>query len=274
MDMLVAAHGRAMASADTVSDMGVPAKKRPGARARDRMQRRFWLERPQRMTPSQARNVAILAILSVLGALAFEYLVSHFIHIQPASVQHATERFGPLAPLAYIVALAVTVVVTPIPSLPLDIAGGLAFGFWAGTGYILAAALLGATADFYIARIFGRGLIERHVKPATMALIDGLAQRIGGRAVFVMRIEPLFNYKWVSYAAGLTRMTYPVYAVATLLGSLLPALSIAYVGATLFTHPGRSALVLSLLSLSVVIPIAAAALIGAGVFVARRRGRI
>ena len=230
-----------------------------------------WFELPAGMTPRHARNLAILTVLSVVGALAFDYLLNHFVHIRPESVQKRVDSFGGWAPLVYVIALAITEIVTPIPSLPLDIAGGLAFGLWRGTGYILGGAMLGATADFYIARIFGRVLLERHLRPSVLAMIDGLAERIGGRALFVMRIEPLFNFKWVSYAAGLTRMSYAVYAVATLLGTFLPALGIAYVGETLLSHPGRSAAVFSLLSLSVVIPIVAAGVIGAGIVVKRRR---
>lgn len=232
-----------------------------------------WFELPAGMTPRHARNLVILTVLGVAGALAFEFVLNRFVHIRPESVQKRVETFGAWAPLVYVIALAITEVVTPIPSLPLDIAGGLAFGLWKGTGYILAGAMLGATADFYIARLFGRGLLERHLRPSVLALIDGLAERIGGKALFVMRIEPLFNFKWVSYAAGLTRMSYAVYAVATLLGTFLPALGIAYVGATLLSHPGRSALVFSLLSLLVVVPLVAAGLIGAGIVVKRRRRR-
>jgi uncharacterized membrane protein YdjX (TVP38/TMEM64 family) len=130
--------------------------------------------------------------------------------------------------------------------------------------------MVGAAADFYISRTFGRRLLERLVKPSTLSLIDSLASRLGGWGLFVMRIEPLFNYKWVSYAAGLTSMPFSLYAIATLTGTLLPAVAIAYVGDTLLTHPGRSAFVLSLLTLTVVVPIIAAAGLGAGVFVMRR----
>ncbi|MGI8550926.1 MAG: TVP38/TMEM64 family protein [Dehalococcoidia bacterium] len=240
-----------------------------GGRASEQDRSRFRL--PPGMTPGQARQLALFAVLGVIGALAFEYLLSHFIHIRPESVQRQVDRYGPLAPAVFIVSLATTVVVTPIPSLPLDIAAGLAFGLWRGTAYILLAALIGASVDFWVARRFGRRFLQRHLKPSTLHLIDDLAGRLGGRGLVVMRLEPLFNFKWVSYAAGLTSMSYRDYALATALGSILPAFGIAYVGFTLFTHPGRSAAVLALLSLSVVIPIIAGAVIAAGVVVVRRR---
>jgi uncharacterized membrane protein YdjX (TVP38/TMEM64 family) len=51
-----------------------------------------------------------------------------------------------------VLALTATGVVTLNPALLLDIGGGLAFGLWEGTLYILLASMLGATAEFYIAR--------------------------------------------------------------------------------------------------------------------------
>ncbi len=232
-----------------------------------------WITLPGGMTRRQAYQLIAIAVVGVIGALLFDFLLSQVIHIRPEAVQTRIDRFGALAPVAYVLGLSLTVVLTPIPSLPLDIAGGLAFGLWRGTLYILIASMLGATADFYIARALGRAFVVRHVKPDTVAVIDGLARRLGGRALFVMRIEPLFNFKWVSYAAGLTALSYRVYAVATLLGTALPALGIAYVGATLLSHPGRSALVLGLLSLGTLLPLILAAIAGALTYVFRRSRR-
>lgn len=224
---------------------------------------------PAGMTRRQAYVLIAFAVAGVVGAFGLDLLLNQVIHLKPETVDRWVGRFGPWAPIVYVAGLAATVILTPIPSLPLDIAGGLAFGLWGGSAAILLASLLGATADFFIARALGRGFLVRHLKPETVKTIDGLAARLGGRVLFVLRIEPLFNFKWVSYAAGLTAMRYGVYALATLLGSALPAFGIAYVGATLLTHPGRSALVLSLLSLATLLPLALGTL--AALFVGAKR---
>ncbi len=224
---------------------------------------------PAGMTRRQAQVLIAFAVAGVIGAFALDLLLNQVIHLNPETVDRWVTRFGAWAPIVYVLGLAATVVFTPIPSLPLDIAGGLAFGLWGGSAAILLASLLGATVDFYIARALGRRFLVRRLKPQTMTMIDALGARLSGRVLFVLRIEPLFNFKWVSYAAGLTAMRYGVYALATLLGSALPAFGIAYVGATLLTHPGRSALVLSLLSLATLLPLVLAAL--AALFVAARR---
>jgi len=133
-------------SASVASNAGAA---RPQAGAR-----RSWLELPPGMTAQHARQLVFWTVLGVAGALGFEFLLNHFVHIKPETVQRQVDQFGPLAPLVFVLVLALTVVVTPIPSLPLDIAGGLAFGLWRGAALILAAAMLGASIDFLIARRF------------------------------------------------------------------------------------------------------------------------
>ncbi len=57
--------------------------------------------------------------------------------------------------------MATAVVVSPIPSLPLDIAAGSFFGPLLGTLYAATGALAGAVLSFLIARLLGRW-IERY----------------------------------------------------------------------------------------------------------------
>ncbi len=66
-----------------------------------------------------------------------------------------------------------------------------------------------------------------------MAKIDELAQRLGVRALLVMRLMPVFNFDWVSYAAGLTAVSLPVFTVATFVGMIPAVIAIVAVGATL-----------------------------------------
>jgi uncharacterized membrane protein YdjX (TVP38/TMEM64 family) len=90
-----------------------------------------------------------------------------------------------------------------------------------------------------------------------MEQIDGLAERMGAKLIFLTRLIPLFNFDWVSYAAGLTSMTYRSYAIATLLGLLAPVAGIVYVGDVKLSHPGRSSLVFALLVVwSAILPVA------------------
>jgi uncharacterized membrane protein YdjX (TVP38/TMEM64 family) len=155
--------------------------------------------------------------------------------------------FGALGPIIYTLLLAATIVVTPLPSVVVIGAGGLAFGTLLGTVYTIAGGMLGATINFFIARRLGRGFVERRLGDRAMAQIDVYADRMGAKLVFLTRLIPLFNFDWVSYAAGLTRMKFESYAVASVLGMLLPVIGMVYVGDVKLSHPGRSSLVFTML---------------------------
>ena len=122
---------------------------------------------------------------------ALDWVIGRFVHLDEQQIVGWIDDLGILGPIAYMLLLASTIILTPLPSVVVDIAGGLAFGTALGTVYTIAGAMLGATVNFYIARRLGRGLLERRLKPRTLQLIDGLAERLGGRGLFVMRLEPL-----------------------------------------------------------------------------------
>ena len=217
-------------------------------------ERRPWYDLGFTFTPRQA--LILLGLLAVGVAVSFgvDQLVSRFIELDETQIAGWIERFGLLAPLVYVLLLASTIIFTPLPSVPVDIAGGLAFGLLLGTLYTLVGGMLGATVNFYLARRLGRRFVERKLSRQAMEQIDNLAERMGAKIVFLTRLIPLFNFDWVSYAAGLTLISFRVYAIASLLGMLPPVIGIVYVGDVLLTHPGRSALVFTALVVWSAIP--------------------
>ncbi len=157
----------------------------------------------------------------------------------------------------FILLLATAVVVSPLPSVPLDIAAGLTFGLIGGTIYTLIGAELGAIIAFLLARRLGRPRLARRLPAPVMVQIDGLAARIGFRALLVLRLLPVFQFDWVSYAAGLTAISFRAFAIATFLGMIPPVIGIVAVGATLPSNPALSGAIFAVLVLGVLIPLVA-----------------
>lgn len=211
------------------------------------MERRPWYDLGFTFTPRTALVLLGLLAIGVAFSFALDFVISRFVRLDEARIVGWIEEFGALGPIVYILLLASTIIFTPLPSVVVDIAGGLAFGTVLGTIYTLAGGMLGATINFYIARRLGRGFVERRLGQRAMAQIDMYAERMGAKLIFLTRLIPLFNFDWVSYAAGLTRMSYKSYAIASLLGMLLPVIGIVYVGDVKLSHPGRSSLVFTLL---------------------------
>lgn len=235
--------------------------------------RRPWYDPGFHFTPRQALTLLALLVIGVAASFALDWALSHFIEPDAEQIQRWVDRFGPVAPLAFIILEAVTVIFTPLPSVPVDIAGGLAFGWLLGTLYTLTGAMLGATIDFLLARRLGRRFLAGKLGSKAMREVDAIAEQMGAKLIFLMRLLPLFNFKWVSYGAGLTRIRYRTYAIFSLLGTLLPTLAIVYVGDVLLTHPGRSALVFSgLVAWSAVPPVLFLLWAGSRALMRRLRG--
>ena len=206
-------------------------------------EKRAWYDLGFTFTLRQAWILLALLAFGVAVSYAFDWVIARFVRLDEQRIVDWIEGFGALGPLAYILILASTIIFTPLPSVVVNIAGGLAFGLVLGTIYTMIGGLLGATVNFYVARWLGRGFVERRLGQQAMGQIDALAERMGAKLVFLTRLIPLFNFDWVSYAAGLTRISYKTYMIASALGMLAPVIGIVYVGDVKLSHPGRSTLV-------------------------------
>lgn len=172
------------------------------------------------------RKLLFVAILAAAVLLAARFdLRSYF---DPTRVRDLLDASGPFAPLTLMALMAIAVIVSPIPSLPFDIAAGVYFGPWLGTLYAATGALLGAITSFAIARAVGRDLVER-VAGGHISFCTACSDKLLTRLVFLTRLIPAVSFDVVSYGAGLTKMSLRRFALATFLG-MLP-LTFAYVSA-------------------------------------------
>ena len=126
---------------------------------------------------------------------------------------------GPFAPLLYMAVMGAAVVVTPIPSLPLDIMAGAIFGPLLGTLYSALGALSGAVISFLIGRYLGREIVERFVG-GHIHFCAQCSNRLLVKVVFISRLIPLVSFDIVSYGAGLTKISVGKFALVTFLGML------------------------------------------------------
>jgi uncharacterized membrane protein YdjX (TVP38/TMEM64 family) len=102
-------------------------------------------------------------------------------------IQSWVEGAGPFGPLLFMASMALAVVFSPIPSLPLDILAGQMFGPILGTLYAVTGALLGAVISFLIARLLGRELIARFLG-GHINFCRHCSDRLLTKIVFVSRL--------------------------------------------------------------------------------------
>ena len=163
-------------------------------------------------------------------------LVMYFVGISrltPESIRNLILSFGWWGPVAYIFIYTIRPLLL-FPAIILSLAGGLAFGPWWGTLYVLIGGLLGACLCFAIARLLGREKVKKYL--GRFPQIDALEEQMdknGFRAMLIMRVVPIFPYDPVSYLAGLSNIRFGEYALATAIGMVPGAFAYNVLGYSL-----------------------------------------
>ena len=93
--------------------------------------------------------------------------------------------------------------------------------------------MAGATVCFYIARILGRDAVEKITSKAGLKQIDIFFEKHGRLSILIARLLPFISFDIVSYAAGLTSMSFGSFFVATGIGQLPATIIYSYVGGML-----------------------------------------
>jgi uncharacterized membrane protein YdjX (TVP38/TMEM64 family) len=142
-------------------------------------------------------------------------------------IQRLVEGAGILAPAVYLALLVVQAVVAPLPAPAVAMAGGYTFGTLEGFLLTWSGALLGGVLSFGISRLFGRGFVASN---ARMERLDRYVAAHGAILVFVLRLIPLVSFDAISYAAGLSGMSFGKFLFATALGMAPGTFVFVYLG--------------------------------------------
>ena len=150
----------------------------------------------------------------------------------PEALQTVVEGLGAFGPLAVVLLLASAIVFSPIPSAPIAIVAGAAYGVVWGTVLTVVGACLGAVTAFVIARFLAYNAVRRWetVRRPLEWLERGNSQNWLMAAVFLTRLAPFLSFDAISYAAGLTPLTFWRFALATLAGVTPISFLLAYGG--------------------------------------------
>lgn len=141
---------------------------------------------------------------------------------QLGQFQHYLLSLGAWAPATSIALMTAEALLVPVPVTIIMVANGLVFGLWPGVLVSLAGGLTGALAAYSIGRWLGRALVERILPAPSLREADRLMAKYGGWAVVLERWIPGVPGDPVSYASGLTRMSFLKFAALTAAG-LVPA---------------------------------------------------
>lgn len=190
------------------------------------------------MSKKLPQNIALLlvAAIPILLLVLFFSQIQSFLRefIAAFSSLETTEEYiagyGLLAPLISALLMIFQSIIAPLPAFLITIANGALFGFWGGMLLSWSSAMLGAALCFYIARFFGAKHVAKIVTRPVVSRTDEFIQEYGNFAILIARLLPYVPFDVVSYVAGLTRMQFLGFWVATGIGQLPATAVYTYLG--------------------------------------------
>jgi uncharacterized membrane protein YdjX (TVP38/TMEM64 family) len=185
------------------------------------------------------RLVALLVAATLFGLIyllsaGFRFEVNRAVGLlgrgDIAGLRDYILSFGLWAPVASCFLMVLQALVAPVPSFLITFANGLAFGVFWGWMLSLFGHVLAAAVCFWISRALGRVPVEILVGKAGLQSADRWFAKWGIYAVFAGRLVPGVAFDVISYAAGLTRMRFRNFLIATTLGIFPQTFLYSYLG--------------------------------------------
>lgn len=131
-------------------------------------------------------------------------------------VDQFTQNLVIFGPLFLTLGIALGGIIVPLTSLPFLLAGLTLYGFWPTfLFFYLGNTVLAPIVDFWIARKWGRPAVVKLAGKKTLIQIDQIANFVGVKALFILRIFGGILFDSISYAIGLTNMDFKTYLILT-----------------------------------------------------------
>lgn len=199
------------------------------------------------LAPISRKPRDIFSLFLLLSVLILSVLLAN--RLDSETIRESIASLGLWAPIALIGLRFISILIPAIPSTVYSILSGALFGFGAGILYIAIADFLACMLNFYLAKRFGRHLVQRMVGQKFMYKVDALSSNYLENNVFLTSgflMTGLFDF--VSYAVGLTQMKWHNFTLSLVLGIAVSTPPVVALGAGVLEQ-GRWLLGLALLGM-------------------------
>lgn len=205
------------------------------------------------------RNLLILFFFSIVAlCLLTIFIISRNFSQDLISIFKENPFIGPVLLVLWRI---LGIIVPAIPAGIVSFAAVPIFGWLATYLYTLIGIMLGTSISFFLARRFKEPLVSKFVPLAKLhKLEDELSDRKRFMAILLIRLFTVPVMDFSSYAAGLTKISFPKFFLATILASI-PDIAIFYFGEKFYqTFFGRQ----------IIIAVGALFFLSAGYFLIKR----
>lgn len=165
-----------------------------------------------------------LPLFFIVAIILAMILVGRFIPEQ--SIRDLINKTGPWGVLILIFCLWITNVFAPLSGSPFLFAGFYSYGQMSVV-YAFIAAVIASISNFWIAKIWGRKIVTKLAGEKNLTKIDTLTKDYGLTSLFIFRLFLKEFHDVISYAFGLTNLSFKSYFLVSTLG-MIPATILWY----------------------------------------------
>ncbi|MCS5422988.1 MULTISPECIES: TVP38/TMEM64 family protein [Psychrilyobacter] len=141
--------------------------------------------------------------------------------------------FGMWAPVVSFLLMILQSIAAPLPAFIITFANAGLFGWVKGALLSWTSSMAGAALCFYIAKFYGRDAVIKLTGKYALDSVDDFFDRYGKYTILIARLLPFISFDIVSYAAGLTSMSFFSFFIATGIGQLPATIIYSYIGSML-----------------------------------------
>jgi uncharacterized membrane protein YdjX (TVP38/TMEM64 family) len=171
------------------------------------------------------KKIAAALLIVLLLFFIFNWLMSALNLEQAKNFVNKLGIFGPFLIILYII---VSHILAPIAGTPGVLLGAVLFGVIPVLFFIYLAQIISAAVCFWISRKFGRAMVIKLAGGKTMREIDNFTEYSGEKILILSRLFGFSLFEILSYAFGLTKISFKKYFFITVFYSAFPILIFGY----------------------------------------------
>lgn len=202
-------------------------------------------ERARTEKSHMSKWIQRILIIVLIGAAFGCYYLIPSVHVGMNKVFHMfatgdfhqveafVQSYGRYAMAISFLLMILQSVAAPLPAFLITFANASLFGWWQGAILSWTSAMAGAAVCFWIGRVLGRDAVIKLTSKAGLEQVDRFFDKHGAMSILIARLLPFISFDIVSYAAGLTSMSFWSFFIATGIGQLPATIVYSYVGGML-----------------------------------------
>lgn len=209
-------------------------------------------ERSSRNKGSMLHPKLVAAVIFLAALLIGYFLIDHLGYMDLLTseqrLRNMVANLGAWGILVLIASIALAIVMSPVPSGPIAMVAGAVYGpVWGGV-YTVLGSVLGAAVAFTLAHWLGYDFVCRWL---SRKRLDYLTQKRSQNRlmgiVFLTRLVPFISFDAVSYASGLTPLSFWRFIIASFAGVMPISFLLTFFGGQLTTLDSRWTLITTIL---------------------------